>query len=42
MQVIRWAESNSSSGTNLRETTLEASFDGKTLILADGRSFKVK
>lgn len=42
LQVIRWAESSSSSATNLRETSLEASFDGKTLSLADGRSFKVK
>lgn len=42
LQVIRWSEADASSASNLRDTTLEASFDGKTLSLADGRSFKVK
>lgn len=42
LQVTRWTDADTSSATNLRDTTLEATFDGKTLSLADGRSFKVK
>lgn len=41
LNVIRWTEANSSGATNLKQTTLEATFDGDVLALADGRNFEV-
>lgn len=41
LQVIRWAEADESGAKNLRDVSLQASFDGAALTLADGRSFKV-
>lgn len=41
LQVIRWAEGDANGAKNLKDVSLQASFDGKTLTLADGRSFKV-
>lgn len=42
LNVIRWAEADSSTATNLRDTTMQATFDGQTFTLEDGRSFPVK
>lgn len=41
LNVIRWAEADASGATNLKDTTLQATFDGNVLTLADGRSFEV-
>lgn len=41
MNVIRWSEADSSSATNLKDTVVQATFDGQVLVLADGREFKV-
>lgn len=41
LNVIRWAESKGSTAINRRDVVLKATFDGKTLALADGRSFRV-
>jgi hypothetical protein len=41
IQVIRWAEADASGATNLKDTTLQATFDGDALVLADGRRFEV-
>jgi hypothetical protein len=41
LQVIRWAEGDASGAKNLKDVSLQASFDGATFSLADGRSFKV-
>lgn len=41
LNVIRWAEADASGATNLKDTTLHATFDGEVLTLADGRSFEV-
>jgi len=41
LQVIRWSEATPAKATNLRDTTLKATFDGKTFALADGRAFQV-
>ncbi len=41
IQVIRWAEGDASGAKNLKDVSLQASFDGETLSLADGRSFTV-
>ncbi len=40
LNVIRWAETDGSTATNLKSAVLEATFDGTTLELADGRSFQ--
>jgi len=42
LQVTRWTDADATSATNFRDISLEATFDGKALSLADGRSFKVK
>lgn len=41
LHVMRWTEATASSVTNLRDTTLRASFDGQSLTLEDGRSIRV-
>lgn len=41
LQIIRWAEATPAKATNLRDTALKATFDGKTFALADGRAFQV-
>ena len=41
LNVIRWTEVDASGVTNLKDTTLKATFDGDVLALADGRSFEV-
>jgi|GEM_PF-3321825 len=41
LQVIRWAEADASGAKNLKDVSLQASFDGKALTLEDGRSFTV-
>ncbi|HEX2138696.1 MAG TPA: hypothetical protein VHG33_03180 [Woeseiaceae bacterium] len=41
LNVIRWSEADASGATNLKDTTLQATFDGKVLALADGRRFEV-
>ncbi|MFV0277374.1 MAG: hypothetical protein ACK5HY_09350 [Parahaliea sp.] len=42
LDVVRWSEAAGALAQNLRDVTLSARFDGKTLMLADGRSFPVK
>jgi hypothetical protein len=39
--VERWSESSAGKATNRRDFALKATFDGKQLTLADGRSFRV-
>ncbi|HET6564387.1 MAG TPA: hypothetical protein VFG52_03145 [Xanthomonadales bacterium] len=41
LHVIRWSEADASGAKNLKDVSLKASFDGKALTLADGRSFNV-
>lgn len=41
LNVIRWSESDGSVSSNLGDTSLQATFDGKALTLEDGRSFAV-
>ncbi len=41
LNVIRWSEADASGATNLKDTTLQATFDGEVLALADGRRFEV-
>ncbi|MEM6576003.1 MAG: hypothetical protein AAF736_17135 [Pseudomonadota bacterium] len=41
LQVIRWSEAETDSATNLMDVALEATFDGQSLVLADGRAFRV-
>jgi hypothetical protein len=41
LNVERWSESTPSKALNKRDFTEKAEFDGKTLTLADGRSFRV-
>lgn len=41
LQIIRWAETKGAKTLNRRDVALKASFDGKALTLADGRSFRV-
>ncbi|MFK7958474.1 MAG: hypothetical protein AB8B96_20450 [Lysobacterales bacterium] len=41
LSVILWSEADEQSATNLKDVTLEATFDGTTLVLADGRAFQV-
>lgn len=41
IQVIRWAEASPSGATNMKDTTLQATFDGNVLVLTDGRRFEV-
>lgn len=41
LNVKRWAEATPTKAINKREFAQQATFDGKTLKLADGRSFRV-
>lgn len=41
LDVLRWAEAGPSGATNRRDVTLQATFDGQRLVLADGRVFRV-
>ena len=41
LKVIRWTDADLSKVANFRDVTWKATFDGKTLTLADGRSFAV-
>lgn len=42
LHVIRWAESAGSKVSYRRDAAMKATFDGKTLTLADGRAFRVR
>ncbi|MEJ8566155.1 hypothetical protein [Elongatibacter sediminis] len=42
LNVILWTDASSEGATNVADVTIEATFDGTTLTLADGRSFKVE
>lgn len=42
LAVIRWAESDGNTVTNLKDVTLSASFDESVLVLEDGRRFNVQ
>lgn len=42
LNVIRWAEASETSAKNRRDVVVEATFDGESLTLADGRSFRVE
>ena len=39
LNVIRWTESDQSTASNLGETSIQATFDGQSFTLEDGRSF---
>ena len=39
LNVIRWTESDQSTASNLGETSIQATFDGRSFTLEDGRSF---
>ena len=39
LNVIRWTESNQSTASNLGDTSIQATFDGRSFTLEDGRSF---
>ena len=41
LKVKRWSESTATQAVNKRDFAQKATFDGKTLTLADGRSFRV-
>ncbi len=41
LQVTRWSEATPDSATNLRDVTLQATFDGVSLALEDGREYRV-
>jgi hypothetical protein len=41
LSVIRWAEADSSGASNGRDLIIQATFDGRSLTLEDGRSFPV-
>ncbi len=41
LNVIRWAEASDSRAMNQRDVIIEATFDGQSFTLADGRSFRV-
>ena len=41
LNVIRWSESDQSAASNLGDTSMQASFDGQSFTLEDGRSFSV-
>lgn len=42
LHVIRWAEADDSGAENRRDVSLDATFDGRSLELADGRTFQVE
>ena len=41
LDVTRWSEATPTTTLNRKDGTIKASFDGKALTLADGRSFRV-
>lgn len=41
LNIIRWTDADPSGASNLADTAMHATFDGKVLTLADGRSFQV-
>ncbi len=41
LNVIRWAEADNAGASNLRDTVMQATFDGRLFTLEDGRSFQV-
>ena len=41
LNAIRWTDASPSGAKNLRDTTLRATFDGKSLTLEDGRAIPV-
>lgn len=41
LNVIRWAEASETGARNRRDVVIEATFDGQSFTLADGRSFQV-
>lgn len=41
IEVTRWSEATRDSATNMRDVTLQASFDGVALSFEDGREFRV-
>lgn len=41
LKVIRWAETDNAKTTNLKDTVINATFDGQLFELEDGRSFPV-
>jgi hypothetical protein len=41
LNVIRWTESDQSTASNLGDTSIQATFDGQSLTLENGRSFAV-
>lgn len=41
LNIIRWTEADQSDSSNLRNTTMQATFDGQSFTLEDGRSFQV-
>ena len=41
LEIIRWAETEASVPAYYRDVTIEAKFDGKSLILSDGRKFDI-
>lgn len=41
LDVIRWAEADAAKAVNRRNVKMKATFDGKVLTLADGRTFRV-
>lgn len=41
LKVIRWAEADDAGSINRKDITIEATFDGQSLVFEDGRSFQV-
>lgn len=41
LQIERWTEADRAGARNLRDTAMQATFDGALLTLADGREFRV-
>lgn len=41
LNVIRWSEADSSKNSNLKDTVINATFDGHSFKLEDGRSFQI-
>ncbi len=42
LDIVRWADANPSGAKNMRDVTMNATFDGDALTLADGRTFRVE
>ena len=41
LDISRWTEASTTNTSNLKESRMQATFDGKTLTLENGRSFRV-